>query len=92
LDQKLLNNNQEDFNYEKLKFQKNDPFKNFEFSKNQTVDISIFLNFVQVADEHLNFERSSQLEYYRCTIIEAYSLLWPTTQLKIQAKLRENIF
>ena len=83
--------NEEDFYDEKFKFNKNDSLKNFEFIKNsnQTVDISILLNFIEVADEYLSFERVSQLEHIRCTIIEAYSLLWPTTQEKIQTRLRE---
>ena len=67
---------------------KQDSIKSFEFN-NQTIDISMLVSFVEVADEYLSAERGLQLEYIRCTVIEAYSLLWPTTQEKVKNKLKE---
>ena len=97
---KLLMNNHDEGNCQKyqqsneFKFHKQDSyssFRNFEFTKNsnQTVDISILLSFIEVADEYLSMERNTQLEYIRSSVIEAYTHIWPTTQDKIQARLRE---
>ncbi len=47
------------------------------------------MSLIEVADEYLSVERAGQLEYIRCSIIEAYCMLWPTTQEKINVKLRE---
>ena len=84
LDNKILNEKQQD--EEVVDEEKQ---KNFEFNKIATIDNLFLLSLIEVADEYLSIERAGQLEYIRCSIIEAYCILWPTTQEKINVKYRE---
>ena len=84
LDNKILNEKQQD--EEVVDEEKQ---KNFEFNKIATIDNLFLLSLIEVADEYLSIERAGKLEYIRCSIIEAYCILWPTTQEKINVKYRE---